>query len=194
MLDTTVMDRRQSYDALLLNADFTPMSISPLSLMPWQAALTAVLDDRVILVATYEARARSAREDFPLPSVVAMRNYVDQSRLAASTRWNILLAARFTCAYCGNRFAPSRLTFDHVIPRSRGGSSVWEDNIVVACGDCNERKADKTPSEAHMPLLVRPNRPTRAHLNMIALPFLKETTAVHQTWIDYLYWDTSLET
>jgi hypothetical protein len=67
---------------------------------------------------------------------------------------------RFTCAYCGQRFAEAQLSCDHVVPQSRGGGWTWM-NLVTACGACNGRKADRTPEEARMPLLYLPYVPSR---------------------------------
>lgn len=79
-----------------------------------------------------------------------------------SLRDNTLLFRRdhFICAYCGNEFQPSRLTRDHIIPRSRGGSNNWM-NVVTACKSCNTHKDNRTPEEAHMPLLYVPYKPCR---------------------------------
>jgi len=72
---------------------------------------------------------------------------------------NIYARDGFTCQYCAVRFATEDLTFDHVLPRSRGGGTSWE-NIVTCCLACNAAKADRTPVEAHMKLCRRPRRPT----------------------------------
>lgn len=158
MLDvnTQNLDQRR---ALLLNGDFRPMSVSPLATLSWEDAISGVLSDRLTVVAEYDdCEVRSARRSFRIPSVVASREFVNLSRPAPKTRWNVILAYRFTCAYCGaSRLPVEDLTFDHVIPRSRGGPSTWM-NIVLACRPCNEHKADRTPAEAGMPLLVKPDR------------------------------------
>lgn len=180
--------------ALLLNGDFRPMSVSPLATLSWEDALSGVLSDRLSVVSEYDdCEVRSARQVFRVPSVVASREYVNLSRPAPKTRWNVILAYRFTCAYCGTSGLPVEdLTFDHVIPRSRGGPSTWM-NIVPACRRCNERKADRTPSEAGMPLLVKPHHPSKAQLNALALRHIEHRADLHRHWVDYLYWDSRLE-
>ncbi|UNC16235.1 HNH endonuclease (plasmid) [Acidiphilium multivorum] len=193
MLDvnTQNLDQRR---ALLLNGDFRPMSVSPLATLSWEDAISGVLSDRLTVVAEYDdCEVRSARRSFRIPSVVASREFVNLSRPAPKTRWNVILAYRFTCAYCGaSRLPVEDLTFDHVIPRSRGGPSTWM-NIVLACRPCNEHKADRTPAEAGMPLLVKPHHPTKAKLNALALRHLDHKASLHRDWVDYLYWDTRLE-
>ena len=126
--------------ALVLNADFRPLSYYPLSIWCWQDAIKAVFLDRVNIVSEYDMSVRSPSFEMRLPSVVSLKSYVKPSRFPAFTRFNVFLRDRFTCQYCGDR---EDLTFDHVVPRSKGGVTSWE-NVVAACSACNLRKADKT--------------------------------------------------
>src|SRR5262249_41515950 len=128
-----------AHPALVLNADFRPMSCFPLSLLSWQDAVQAVFSKRVSVVAQYDTWARSPSTQIRLPSVVALRNYQSAARRLAFTRFNVFLRDRFACQYCGQVFASSALTFEHVIPRSLGGLTSWS-NIVTACVPCNTRK------------------------------------------------------
>ncbi len=175
---------------LVLNADHRPLSYHPLSLWSWQDALTAVLLDRVTLVTSYDVRARSPSVSLPIPSVVALKTYLDVDRHPAFTRYNIFIRDRKTCQYCRKRLRADELTFDHVVPRSRGGGSSWE-NVVAACPACNIRKGSRTPDEARMPLLHQPTRPTVRELNR-QLPEISRTE-LHHSWIDFVYWDSELE-
>jgi 5-methylcytosine-specific restriction endonuclease McrA len=109
-----------AHPALVLNADFRPMSYFPLSLLSWQDAVHAVFSERVSVVAEYDTWARSPSTQIRLPSVVALRKYQPSARRVAFTRFNVFLRDRFTCQYCGEAFPSSALTFEHVIPRSRG--------------------------------------------------------------------------
>ena len=104
--------------ALVLNADYTPLSYYPLSVWPWQTAVKAVFLDRVDIVAQYERAVRSPSAEFRLPSVIALKQFVRPSQFPAFTRFNLFLRDRFTCQYCGH---PGDLTFDHVVPRAQGG-------------------------------------------------------------------------
>ena len=110
-----------AHPALVLNADFRPMSYFPLSLLCWEDAVHAVFNERVSVVAEYDTWVRSPSTKIRLPSVVALRKYQPTARRVAFTRFNVFLRDRFTCQYCFETFTSSALTFEHVIPRSRGG-------------------------------------------------------------------------
>ncbi len=108
--------------ALVLNADYTPLSYYPLSLWPWQTAIKAVFLERVDIVATYDREVHSANLDMKIPSVIALRQFVKPSEFPAFTRFNLFLRDKFQCQYCGS---PDQLTFDHVVPRRLGGRTTW---------------------------------------------------------------------
>jgi 5-methylcytosine-specific restriction endonuclease McrA len=94
-----------------------------------------------------------------VPEVITLTEYdrVPTNTVTFSRR-NIFKRDRYTCQYCHTQLHSEELTIDHVIPRSRGGISTWE-NCVLACLPCNKRKADRTPTEARMPLRKAPVRP-----------------------------------
>ena len=121
------------FPALVLNADFRPLSYHPLSIWPWEEVVKAVYQDRVDVVSVYDKVVRSPSMEIRLPSVIALKTYVDQDRAPAFTRFNVFLRDGFACQYCRSG---EDLTFDHVVPRSRGGRTSWE-NIVTACAPCN---------------------------------------------------------
>jgi 5-methylcytosine-specific restriction endonuclease McrA len=173
--------------ALVLNADFRPLSYYPLSLWGWQDAIKAVFMDRVNIVSEYERVVRSPSFEMKLPSVVSLKSYVKPSRHPAFTRFNVFLRDRFACQYCGSK---EDLTFDHVVPRSRGGHTTWH-NVVAACSPCNLKKGDKLPEQAHMRPLQWPFQPslTQLHANGRLFP----PNYLHDSWLDYLYWDTELD-
>ncbi len=173
--------------ALVLNADYRPLSYYPLSLWPWQEVIKAVFLDRVDVISTYEQVVRSPSFEMKLPSVVSLKSYVPQDRPPAFTRFNLFLRDGFTCQYCGS---PDELTFDHVIPRSRGGRTTWE-NIVTACAPCNLAKGGRTPREAHMQPRRHPERPSTYALQENGRRF--PPNHLHESWLDYLYWDIELE-
>ncbi|HNJ47838.1 MAG TPA: HNH endonuclease, partial [Novosphingobium sp.] len=126
--------------ALVLNADYTPLSYYPLSLWPWQTAIKAVFLERVDIVASYGREVHSPSWTMQIPSVIALRQYVKPSEHPAFTRFNLFLRDRFACQYCGS---PHNLTFDHVIPRRLGGRTSWE-NVATACAPCNLKKGGRT--------------------------------------------------
>jgi 5-methylcytosine-specific restriction endonuclease McrA len=173
--------------ALVLNADYRPLSYYPLSLWSWQDAIKAVFLDRVNIVSEYDRTVRSPGFQMRLPSVVSLKTYVKPSRVPAFTRFNVFLRDKFTCQYCGSH---EDLTFDHVIPRSKGGLTTWE-NVVTACSCCNLRKGDKMPKEAGMAPYQAAYAPTIGDLHSNGRLF--PPNYLHESWMDYLYWDSELD-
>lgn len=132
---------------------------------------------------------RTQRLRLRVPEVVTLTRY---DRVPVNTvtfsRRNIFKRDRFTCQYCGKQPGSEELTIDHVLPRSRGGASTWE-NCVLACVDCNHRKANRTPNESGMHLRVRPVRPTWR-------PFYAAHGRRIDSWSKFLseaYWNVELE-
>jgi 5-methylcytosine-specific restriction endonuclease McrA len=132
------------WPVLVLNADFRPLSYYPLSLWSWQDAIKAVFLDRVNIVEHYDRAVRSPTFEIQLPSVVSLKSFVKPTTHPAFTRFNVFLRDRFACQYCS---APEDLTFDHIIPRSKGGQTTWE-NVVAACSPCNLRKCTSCTATA----------------------------------------------
>src|SRR5262249_56228507 len=99
------------FPALVLNADFRPLSYYPLSLWSWQDTIKAVFLERVNIVEEYDHAVRSPTIEMRLPSVVSLKTYVKPSSHPAFTRFNVFLRDRFSCQYCGSR---DDLTFDHL--------------------------------------------------------------------------------
>ena len=188
-MTATALQSPEACPALVLNADFRPLSYFPLSLWSWQDALKAVFLDRVEVVAQYDRTVRSANFEMRLPSVVSLKTYVSHARTPAFTRFNVFLRDSFTCQYCGST-QRELLTFDHVIPRSRGGRTTWE-NIVAACSPCNIKKGGRMPRVAKMIPAREPVRPTMFELNERGRAFPPHY--LHESWQDFLYWDTELE-
>ena len=175
------------WPALVLNADFRPLSYYPLSLWPWQDVIKAVFLERVEVVSNYDFTVHSPSFEMKLPSVVALKSYIAQDRPPAFTRFNLFLRDAFTCQYCGSQ---SDLTFDHILPRSRGGRTSWE-NIVTACAPCNLKKGGRMPREAGMIPRRHVRRPTMYELQDLGRRFPPHF--LHESWVDYLYWDIELE-
>lgn len=186
-----VYSHLDSCPTLVLNADYRPLSYYPLSLWSWQDTIKAVFMDRVDIISEYDEVIRSPSFQMKVPSVIALREYVQPKPRPAFTRFNVFLRDKWMCQYCGLRFKTQELTFDHVIPRSRGGGTTWE-NICTACQTCNLLKADMLPQECRMFPRRRPVQPTTMELqaNGRAYP----PNFLHNSWRDYLYWDTELET
>ena len=179
-----------SCQALVLNADFRPLSYFPLSLWSWQETVKAVFLERVDIVAQYDEIVRSPRFEMRLPSVISLKRYIPVSRYPAFTRFNVFLRDKFSCQYCDRDFPASDLTFDHVIPRSRGGRTTWA-NVVAACEPCNLAKGSRTPSESHLAPRRPPRCPTARELQQNGRAF--PPNYLHEHWRDFLYWDSELD-
>ncbi|MCP4502727.1 MAG: HNH endonuclease [Deltaproteobacteria bacterium] len=128
-----------------------------------------------------------------IPRVVVLQAYSRIPRVQVRfSRQNIYLRDKFTCQYCYKHFQRHHLNLDHVVPRSQGGRSSWE-NIVCSCVKCNLKKGGRTPAEANMQLLTQPKRPTWSSLT----PFMGR--APYKEWLPFLdpvaasYWNTELE-
>ena len=170
------MNQVENSPVLVLNADYRPLSYFPLSLWSWQDTVKAVFLDRVNVLSEYEHKIRSPSFEMRLPSVIALKEFVLQSRRPAFTRFNVFLRDRFSCQYCGNKFPTQELTFDHLVPRSRGGTTNWK-NVVTACSRCNLKKGNHPVSNYELQENGRAFPPN--HL--------------HESWRDFLYWDSELE-
>ena len=180
----------ETFPALVLNADFRPLSYFPLSLWSWQDAVRAVFRDRVNTVAEYDRVVRSPSFEMRLPSVISLKEYVHLDRRPAFTRFNVFLRDRFVCQYCAGGFPSEELTFDHLIPRSRGGRTTW-DNVITACQGCNLRKGDRLPKECGLLPIREPEQPTTYQLQENGRAF--PPNFLHESWNDFLYWDSELE-
>jgi 5-methylcytosine-specific restriction endonuclease McrA len=119
--------------------------------------------------------------------VVSLKTFVRPARHPAFTRFNVFLRDRFSCQYCGSR---EDLTFDHLVPRSRGGHTTWE-NVVTACSVCNLQKGGLSASVSGMRPAQRPFQPTVGDLHRNGRLF--PPNYLHESWLDYLYWDTELD-
>ncbi|MGH9801711.1 MAG: HNH endonuclease [Blastocatellia bacterium] len=127
---------------------------------------------------------RSPNFVFDVPSVIRLTHYIDvRSRRNKVTNRNRILARdRYRCQYCGKRGTAFDLTLDHIMPRSRGGRTVAE-NLVTACQKCNNRKGDRTPEEARMPLLTNP----AALFYGLERAELRQASTTRPEWRKYLF-------
>lgn len=142
---------------LVLNAGYEPMQI-----ISWQRAICLVISAKAEVIAQYDHLIRSVSAQMPLPSIVRLKTYVNMvSRIGIvrCSRKNILLRDDYQCQYCTSILNSTNTSIDHVLPRSRGGRTTWN-NVVACCSSCNSKKGNQTPIEAQMPLLRKPARPT----------------------------------
>lgn len=182
-------DSLQNYPALVLNADYRPLSYFPLSLWSWQDAVKAVFRESVTVVSEYDRFVSSPSMDMKIPSVLALKDYVPQSEHPAFTRFNVFLRDEWECQYCGEEFKTHQLTFDHVIPRCKGGKTSW-DNIVASCRSCNTMKGSYLPHECGMHPRQTPREPSIYDLQRNGQKF--PPNFLHESWGDFLYWDSEL--
>ncbi len=175
------------HPALVLNADYRPLSYYPLSLWPWQEAIKAAYLDRVTILAEYDEVVRSPTTQIRIPSVVVLKDFVKPQKRVAFTRFNLFLRDEFCCQYCG---AVGDLTFDHVVPRARGGVTSW-DNVVAACSRCNLAKGSRSLAHSGMTLRKPPGQPTPEQLKNQGRKF--PPNFLHESWMDFLYWDVELD-
>jgi len=172
------------YPALVLNADYTPISVYPLSTWGFERTLRNHLKERITILETYDAVLRSPSFEYQPPSVIALKTYIKRPNRIAFNRVNIFLRDNFTCQYCQVKHTPNELTFDHVTPRARGGKTNYE-NIVACCIPCNTRKG----SSMHMKPIREPVIPNARQLAKASPPKVN----LHQSWVDYLYWSGVLD-
>jgi 5-methylcytosine-specific restriction endonuclease McrA len=139
---------------LLLNSSYEPLKV-----ISWQRAVTMFFTGKVEIVEEYEQCIRSVSLVIKAPAIVRLLRYVHIGRRSPPLcRTNVLARDRFTCQYCAKPLSIREATIDHVVPRSQGGKTSWE-NVVCCCSHCNRRKGGRTPKEARMALLSKPGRP-----------------------------------
>lgn len=164
-------------------------SFEPIKIVSWQRAITLLFLNKAEVIEEYDRNIKTTSIVIKIPAVVRLLNAFRWHRKATKfSRINVYGRDAFACQYCGRRQPISDLTYDHVIPRSRGGRTAWT-NIVTACMDCNRYKANRTPEQAGMKLIKQPVQPS-------AVPVLVVTvsrTSVPDAWRDYLYWTAELE-
>lgn len=163
-------------EVLVLNATYEPLSIVSV-----KRAIVLLLKEKAELVEAAEARLRSENLSLPVPLVIRLVYYVKIPRRVTLpvTRRGILARDHYACQYCGATPLRQDLTIDHVLPRSRGGKTTWE-NVVTACQKCNSRKGSRTPVEANMELRSQPRRP-----RYIAIAALSNAEA-RRAWDKYM--------
>lgn len=170
-------------NVLLLNASFEPLNV-----INWRKALKLLVLEKVEVIEETDARVHSVSFSMKIPSVVRLLRFVGfKKREIKFSRQNIYSRDRFQCQYCGQKLLSEDLTYDHVIPRSRGGRTEWG-NIVTCCIPCNRKKGGRTPEEAGLKLIRKPSRPNwlwgfHARYTLRNPP---------ESWRDYIYWNIEL--
>lgn len=167
---------------LLLNADGQPLNILPLSTLTWQESIKLLVLDRIQVVEWHDDwQVHSQSLTLNVPSVVLSREYIPRSKQGIKfNRKNVFARDKYICQYCGDIFHPKDLTLDHVLPRSKGGKTSW-DNIVTACRQCNYQKGN---NERIIPR-KRPFKPD--FFDMTANKSVTLTVS-NKNWLPYLDW------
>jgi 5-methylcytosine-specific restriction endonuclease McrA len=169
---------------LLLSQGYEPIKI-----ISWQRAMTLLTLDKVDVVEEYDAEVRATSLIVKVPAVVRLRKAFRRfAKPVKFSRVNIYARDGYRCQYCATKCAIDQLTYDHVIPRSRGGRTTW-DNIVSCCYACNAHKANRTPAEARMVLRTTPARPAWIPSVQIRV----SNKSVPDAWRDYVYWTGEIE-
>jgi len=159
---------------LVLNQDYRALTITSVQ----RATILVLLQKAELVEAAAKRFIRSPNRKLPWPSIVRLKQYVRVPyKRVLLTRKNVIRRDGNTCQYCGS---PDRITIDHVMPRSRGGKDTWT-NLVAACVPCNNRKGNRTPEEADMPLARTPFRPSYV---MYIRDFVG---SLESTWKPYLF-------
>ena len=165
---------------LVLNASYEGIGV-----ISARRAFTSVMKGIAAVEEASGVVIHTARLALPVPSVIRLLGYRRiPRRTRMLSRKGILARDRHTCQYCLESSLPSKLTLDHIVPRSRGGANSWE-NLVACCFTCNNRKGDRTPDEAQMPL-VRYPKPFTVHTSR---HLLRDSAFDRQAWRKYLYYE-----
>ena len=167
-----------SRKVLVLNATYEPLNVCTV-----KRAIVLMLKKKAEALETSRSAYHSETRTIPVPYVIRLSYYVRVPRgeVRKVSRRAVLARDSHRCQYCGSH---SHLTIDHVIPRSRGGSSSW-DNIVTSCAPCNARKGDRLPREANMVLRAPPRPPEPLAFVYMAV------TEIHRSWRRYLEYSTA---
>ena len=170
---------------LVLDVGYQPHRI-----VGWQRAVMMLFDGKAEVVEEYDEEVyRSTTLVIKMPAVVRLINTLRRKKGVKFSRINVATRDKFRCQYCGHKKPLSKLTYDHVVPRSQGGQTRWE-NIVMACRPCNGHKANRTPGQAGMKLLSQPVRPKT--LPIVAFR-MDRVDSLPDAWASWVYWQGQLE-
>ena len=155
-------------------------AFKPIEIIPWEEAFLLTWLNKAWAVEYTDKWVSSAKQKFQIPSVIVLFKYIDQKFFTLPcTRKNILVRDENRCQYCAKVFRDVELTIDHVIPKSKGGKSRW-DNVVTACKPCNQQKRDFLLEKSPVSLIRRPSRPSYRSI------IKKRGDKVNLRWNEYL--------
>lgn len=178
-------------DTLLLTQGYQPVAR-----VTWQRAMTLLCLGKVEVIDEYEDRdVRSVSVAFKMPSVVRfLRSTRRKKRVVKFSRENVYARDKGKCQYCRQPVPRPKATYDHVVPKSKGGRTTWE-NIVIACTPCNQQKKALTPAQAGMKLHSKPVRPKS--LPNVFMFTMAWQPGMPPSWKDFMasyqYWNSEIE-
>lgn len=162
----------------------------PHRIVDWRRAAMMIFDGKAEVVEEYDDDIyRRGTLVIKMPAVVRLLKALRGKKRVKFSRINVATRDKFKCQYCGKRKALKNLTYDHVVPRSQGGKTNWE-NIVMACKPCNFRKANRTPREAGMELLTDPVRPKTLPIVAFHMDSFENLPSM---WYNWVYWHGELD-
>lgn len=178
-------------ETLVLNSSFQPVAR-----VTWQRAITLLFLGKVEVVEEYDDKTiRAVSFEIKMPSVIRFfRGLARRKPIIRFSRQNVYGRDHGQCQYCARKLPRSEATYDHVVPRSQGGRTQWE-NIVIACVPCNQAKGGRTPEQARMRLLSVPVKPKKLSDSVkLTFTFQKGMPASWSNWLrDMTYWHGSLD-
>lgn len=156
--------------------------MAPHKIISWQRAVVLTYLGKVDVVETWDEELRGPSAVMKAPAVVRLtRAQPSNKQSVRFSRVNVFTRDKFRCQYCGERKPLKQLNYDHVVPRVKGGKTVWE-NIVTSCYACNDRKGSRTPEEAGMKLLRKPFKPD---ILPVVPPIRLEEHEIPDVWAPY---------
>jgi len=161
----------------------------PLKVISWERAITLLFLNKVEVIEEYDHNIRSTSLVIKMPAVVRLLNaFKRHKKRVKFSRINIFGRDGYKCQYCSTKGRLAELTYDHIIPKSRGGKTTWQ-NIVTCCEPCNSKKRDRTPNEAGMHLKSKPGQPSWVPSMTINI----SKSSAPSAWASYLYWTSELD-
>ncbi len=165
---------------LVLNVGYDPVRV-----IPWYRAVTLLWLEKADVVSEYDQLVRSQTIEIGVPAVLRLRKRQRKTGQVQFKRRYVFARDRWKCQYCGEKFPAQKLTYDHMIPRARGGRTTWE-NIVTSCEPCNHKKGDRTPKEAGLKLLKKPKKPR--WMPLVIARAMESGDSVPEEWYQWVAW------
>ena len=161
----------------------------PLKVIPWERAITLLFLGKIEVIEEYDHNIRSTSIVIKMPAVVRLLSaFKRHKKKVKFSRINIFGRDGYKCQYCSKKGKLAELTYDHIVPKSRGGKTTWT-NIVTCCEPCNSKKRDRTPNEAGMHLRSKPGQPNWVPSMTIRI----SKSSAPSAWASYLYWTSELD-